>query len=217
MHEKARARIGCVAAAAALAVASGARDARAAGEVGFGAAYDARLPLFGFRDFVSDPAWGGFQSSLDFFFNDVFSAGIAGQYSLFRQDSPSQTTAIPNGAITSEAFKYAHVWSVYPIVRAYLAPHAALRPYVALGVGPMNVSHTILASDLVVSEEKWFLMVQPSAGLYYRLGPSFRYGLRDDPGYGVVASVSYAITTARIADANDISYLGFELGLYSKY
>jgi len=200
----------------AAAIAAGG-PARAAGEMGFGLSYDARVPLGSFRDFVSDPGWQGFQGSLDYFPIDAVSVGVAVQYELFRQDFPTQTMQIPNGAITSEVFRHAAVWSIFPVARAYLLPRAVVRPYLALGVGPVDVIHNAQASDVVVSNDRWALMVQPSAGVFYRIGPNPPYGLRDDPGFGVSASLSYAWTSSSFGAVSNLSSLGAQLGLYGKY
>jgi hypothetical protein len=204
------------AATAAVVLAAG-PAASASGEVGFGVSYDARLPVGSFRRVVTKPAWQGFQATLDYFISDTFSIGVGGQYSLFQQNFSSQTIGLQNGALTSEVFKAASIWSLFATVHAYLWPHAVVRPYVALGVGPTDVIHTLLASDVAMRDEKWFLMAQPSAGAFYRIGPDPVRGLRDDPAIGLAASVSYALTTANLGNASDLSYFGVQVGVYSKY
>jgi hypothetical protein len=191
--------------------------ASASGEIGLGASYDARVPVGSFRDFVGDPSWQGFQASLDYFVTDWLSLGAAGQYSLFQEQFPTQTLAISNGAITAQTFRYASSWSIFGVPRVYFLPHHAVRPFVALGVGPVNVTHTAVASDIAVHDESWNLLLQPAVGAYFRLGPNARYGLRQDPAFGLVASLSYAFTTASFLNVSSLSYMGLQFGVYTKY
>jgi hypothetical protein len=206
-----------VAVAVGLAVASVGRPAGAEGEVGFGLWYDARLPVASFRDAVTNPSWQGFGGSLDYFVFDWMSVGLAGQYNLFQQDFGKQTTPLPTGAITTETFRYVSIWSVFPVARFYPLPNAVIRPFFSLGIGPVNVIDGALASDVFLHHDSWHLLVQPSLGAFLRLGPDAEYGLREDPAYGISASFSYAITTASVAGANDLSFVGVQLGLYAKY
>jgi len=206
-----------VASALGLALSAASERLLASGEVGFGLSYDARVPVGSFRNAIGDPSWQGFLGSFDYFPVDWMSIGVAGQYNLFQEGFGTQTTALPRGAITAEAFRYATIWSLYPVVRFYLAPLETLRPYFALGVGPVNVIQAVLTSDVYLRDDSWHLFVQPTAGVFLRLGPDPNYGLREDPAFGVTASVSYAFTTASLGDVSNLSYVGLQVGLYAKY
>jgi len=192
-------------------------EAHAKGEIGFGVSYEASAPIGSFRSFLTDPSWQGFQGSLDFFLSDSISIGAGGQFSLFRQDFGSRTVQIQDGAVTAETFQYAPIWSVFGVVRAYFLPRTAVRPYLALGVGAADVTHAVLTSDIVLRDDTWGLMLEPSAGVFYRIGPNPSYGLREDPAFGLSASVSYSLVTASFAGVSSVSCLGAQIGVYSKY
>jgi hypothetical protein len=192
-------------------------SAGASHEIGLGISYDGRVPVGSFRNFLENPAWQGLQGQLDYFIADRLSLGVGLQYNLFRQQSPPQTVQIAGGAITATTFRAAEMWSIWPSTRVYLLPRKDVRPYVGLAIGATQVIHTLLTSDIVQTGDQWFLIVQPSAGLFFRFGPPREHGLREDPAVGALIAMTYAFTTASFLDVSNLSYFGTQIGIYAKY
>ena len=65
--------------------------ARAAGEIGLGAAYDPRVAVGNFRDFVPDIAFQGVQARWEYYPIDAIAIGFVVQYQFFQND-PYKTT-----------------------------------------------------------------------------------------------------------------------------
>jgi hypothetical protein len=227
------ARVTCIAALLAFAtLTTTSRDAAAAKEVGLGAAYDARVPIGGLRRLLPNTSFGGLQARWDFYPLDGLSTGIAVQYNLFQRDTATETLPLDNGAITATTFRYASIWSFIPTVRYYLFPRGALRPYGELGAGVTAVTSAVLISDLPQRELSTGFVIQPSAGVLWRL-TSLRTSHvldgadGDEEGsssprkplesmFGLTASVTYAFTTADVFGASDISHAGIQIGIYAK-
>ena len=208
-------------------------DASATKEVGLGATYDMRAPVGGFRDFVPNTSFTGFQVKWDFYPLDALSTGVEVQYHLFQRDLALGSVAFPDGAITATTFRYASFWSFIPTVRYHFFEHGAIRPYLSLGAGAAAVTSAILVSDVSRRDNAAAFVIQPSAGVLWRLSPE--RSLRatdggeegDGPGigpvrkpmesmFGLTASVTYTFTTADVPSANNVSYAGLQVGIYVK-
>lgn len=207
-------------------------DARATREVGLGATYDMRAPVGGFRSFVPNTSFTGFQVKWDFYPLHALSTGVEVQYHLFQRDLLTDTVGFQNEAITATTFRYSSFWSFVPTVRYHFFEHAALRPYVGLGLGAASVTSAVLVSDVSRRDTSPAFVVQPSVGVLWRLSPE-RWVPSPDGGaegaapgmparkpmesmFGLTASVTYTYTTADVLTANDVSYAGVQLGIYAK-
>ena len=85
-------------------------------------------------------------------------------------------------------------------------------------------------SDQPQREVNTGFIVQPSAGVLWRLTSRAHAERADDDQvalvgsprkplesmFGVTASVTYAFTTADVIGANNVSYAGFQIGIYAK-
>lgn len=210
--------------------------ARATNEVGLGAAYDPRIPVGDFRSFVPGVGFAGFQLKWDYFFTDKLTAGIDVEYHLFRRDLETNTTPIPNGAITAPAFHYMTFWSFIPTARYYFSTRA-IRPYAELGVGMAATGRTIAVSDLVQHDAGAALVVQPTIGALWQivtnqaeraereaaerdLGPAYLQEHKthkpSESMFGLTTSIAYSFTTADALGAHNVSYVGLQLGIYAK-
>lgn len=205
------------------------RDAAAANEIALGAAYDARAPLGSLRRLTPDASFGGFQAKWDFYPIDALATGFEVQYNIFQRSPTTDTLALADGALTGTTFRYASFWSILPTVRYYLFAHSALRPYGELGAGVVGVTSAVLVSDQSQREINNGFIFQPSVGILWRLTSEHTPSATDDAdsGYrsrraplesmfGLTASATYAFTTADVIAANNVSYAGFQIGIYAK-
>lgn len=208
-------------------------DARATREIGLGAAYDMRAPVGGFRSFVPNTSFSGFQVKWDFYPLDALSTGVEVQYHLFQRDLVTDSVAFQDGVTTATTFRYASFWSFVPTVRYHFFEHGALRPYLSLGAGAASVTSAILVSDVSRRDNGAAFVLQPSVGVLWRLSPE-RWTPSPDAGaegaapgmrprrkpmesmFGLTASLTYTFTTADVASASDVSYAGLQLGIYAK-
>jgi hypothetical protein len=206
--------------------------ANATNEVGLGVSYDPRIPVGDFRTFAPDVGFAGFQVKWDYFFTDRLSAGIGVEYHLFRRDLETNTTQIPNGAITAPTFHYMTFWSFLPTARYYFSTRE-IRPYAEVGVGLSATARTVLASDLVQHDAGGALVVQPSIGVLWQLltndaerarheaverDLSQGHTARKMPEsmFGLTTSITYSFTTADALGAHNVAYAGVQIGIYAK-
>jgi opacity protein-like surface antigen len=205
-------------------------DVAAANEIGLGASYDARAPLGSFRTSIKNTSFAGLQVKWDFFPMDVFALGFEVQYNLFERGEATETVTRADAAITGTSFHYATFWSFLPTARYYLFARNMVRPYAELGVGATFVTSALLISDQPQRDTSPAFIVQPSVGVLVRLtpdrrkeelaererelGPDARQPL--ESMFGLTASVTYAYTTADVLTSNNVSYAGFQVGIYAK-
>jgi len=205
-------------------------DAAAANEIGLGATYDARAPLGSFRSSIKNTSFSGLQVRWDFYPMDVFAVGLEVQYNLFERGERTETVTTPNAAITGTSFQYATFWSFLPTARYYLFAREMVRPYAELGVGATFATSAVIISDQGQRDTSPAFIVQPSLGVLIRLTPDHRAeemaererelgpGVRQplESMFGLTASVTYAYTTADVLTSNNVSYAGFQVGIYAK-
>lgn len=200
------------------------RPARADREVGLGLAYDPRLPVGGLRDLVTSAGLGGVQGRWDYYATDAFVVGFEAQYHLFERGPDVRTVAIPDGAATAPFTSYAYFFTVLPTVRYFPWPQASVRPYAALGAGATAATAAVVASDLSRRTDGWGLVLQPSVGVLWRLthedelagGEGWHVTRTRESMFALAASVAGSFTTADLLFANDVAYVGVQLGVYSK-
>jgi hypothetical protein len=204
--------------------------AGAAEEVGLGLAYDVRSPAGSFRGVVPDVGYAGLQAKWDYFPIDELSIGVAVQYNQFRRGP-----AIPdaNGSPAPPTYRNVAFWSFLQTARYYFST-SALRPYAELGAGVSTATGATRADDLSRREVVAGLVVQPSIGVLMRFSEDDRVpagtngeeeaslpdmGPRRRPResmFGVTVSMTYAFTTADVGGARNVSFVGFQLGIYAK-
>ena len=205
-------------------------DAAAANEIGLGVNYDARAPLGSFRTSIKNTSFSGLQLRWDFFLKDVFALGLEVQYNLFERGEATETVTTPDATITGTSFHYATFWSFLPTARYFFFARDRVRPYAELGVGATFVTSAVLISDQSQRDTSPAFIVQPSLGVLVRLTPDHRReeiaererelgpGAREplESMFGLTASVTYAYTTADVLTSNNVSYAGFQVGIYAK-
>ena len=213
-----------------LAASTASRDAAAESEVALGAAYDARVPVGSFRRALPTSSFSGFQARWDYYPLDALATGIEVQYNLFQRPSTTDTLTTADGAITGTTFRYASFWSLMPTARYYLFPHSALRPYAEIGAGVTGVTSVVLVSDQSQRDITTAFIFQPSVGVLWRVWQPARDTSLE--GYavpavgaprkplesmvGLTASATYSYTTADFIGSNNVSYAGFQIGIYAK-
>jgi hypothetical protein len=202
--------------------------ARAAGEIGLGAAYDPRVAVGNFRDFVPDIAFQGVQARWEYYPIDAIAIGFVVQYQFFQRGVETDTVPIPNGAVTAPNFRSISFLSVMPTARYYFSTRG-FRPYAEIGVGMSDSTSEILVSDLTQREHRGSLIVQPSLGVLWCLSPDLAdtaAGRAEHPfGYirkplesmfALSASIAYSFTTMDVVGATNVGYAGIQLGIYAK-
>jgi hypothetical protein len=203
-------------------------EASATREVGLGATYEMNAPVGAFRSFSPNTSFTGFRARWDYYPLEALSTGVEFQYQLFQRDLVNDTVAIPDGAVTATTFRYASLLSVVPTVRYHFVALGALRPYLSFGAGVASLTAAVLVSDVSRRETSAAFIMQPSAGVFWRLSPERVPRPPDvtagpgpihrptEPTFGLTASITYTFTTGDVVGANDISYAGIQLGIYAK-
>jgi hypothetical protein len=106
---------------------------------------------------------------------------------------------------------------VSPTVHYYPFRPSWVRPYVALTAGPAFVIRSAEASDINLRDSSVDLFVQPSVGTFIRFTKPGNVVPERDIGAGLLASVSWAFTTASFLDVSDLQYVGGQLGVFARY
>lgn len=222
----------CVGLSLLLALAALGGEARAAREVGFGIAYDPRVPVGNLRDLVSEVGLVGVQGRFDYYALDSLTAGLQLQYHLFDRGTETETVGITNGAATAPFTRHAYFITVMPTARWFLSPSGTVRPYAEVAAGVTGATGAIYASDLARRSLTSGFVVQPSAGVLLRLAGAdpqsiARAAAGDRPAAvarrrikesmtGITASFAWSFTTADVLAAEDVMYFGIQLGVYAK-
>jgi hypothetical protein len=204
--------------------------ARADDEIALGISYDPRIAVGGMRALVPNAALAGVQGKWEYYvMPGRLALGFDFQYHYFQHGDDKTTVAIDNGAATAPFSRYAYFITLLPTARYFVFRSSALRPWVELGVGATSATSAVLASDLSRRMSSGGIVLQPSAGVLVALvtrdnGPPGGYaheeGMvarpRREEMFGISASVSWAFTNADVVTASNVSYVGIQLGLYSK-
>jgi hypothetical protein len=206
--------------------------ARADKEIGLGISYDPRLPLGGLHTLAPNAAVAGIQGKWEYYVVDQRVAlGFALQYQYFQHGGESTTVPVQNGAVTAPFTRYAYFISFIPTARWFPFGPATrgIRPWVELGVGATSATSAVLASDLSRRDNGGGLVLQPSAGVLWALvsddGGSSAGGReeelmlpprRRESMVAIAASVAWAFTTADVVTAQNVEYVGLQIGLYTK-
>jgi hypothetical protein len=204
--------------------------ARAQEEIGLGVAYDPRVPVGNLRDLVTTAGLAGLQGKWEYYVVDRrLAIGFDIQYQYFQHEGETTTVQIPNGAATASFTRYAYFLTFLPTVRWFPWPQLqAMRPFVELGVGVMNAVSAVLAADLSRHTNEAGFVAQPSVGFLWSIvsrESELARAYEEDPTlprrtgetlFGLTASLAWAVTTADVIGANDVSFVGFQLGIYAK-
>jgi hypothetical protein len=204
--------------------------ARAQEEIGLGVAYDPRVPIGALRDLVTNAGLAGIQGKWEYYVIDRrLAIGFDIQYQYFQHDGETTTVQIPNGAATAAFTRYAYFLTLLPTVRWFPWPRLqALRPFVELGLGATNAVSAVLAADLSRHTNEGGFVAQPCVGFLWSVisrESELARASEADPTlprrtgetlFGLTASLAWAVTTADVIGANDVSFVGFQLGIYAK-
>lgn len=207
------------------------RAANAQREIGLGLSYDPRLPVGTLHDLVPGVAFAGIQGKWEYYaIPSRLALGVGLQYHYFQHGDEFTTVQIENGAVTAPFSRYAYFLTVLPTVRYFPFGRSwpTVRPYVELGAGVTSATGAVLASDLSRRSNEGGVVLQPSAGVLFAVY-SRRSGPSPDTGdaswvarrsresmFAIAASLAWAFTTADVMTARDVSYVGVQLGVYSK-
>lgn len=208
--------------------------ARADREIGLGLEYDPRVPLGNLRDVVPAAAVMGVQGKWEYYaVPDRLTLGFGVQYHYFQQGNETRTVDIKNGAATADFTRYAYFFSLLPSARWFpWGPNLrTVRPFVEIGAGITSATGAVLAADLSRRSNEGGFVAQPALGVLWALtshdaSASWAAGAaeatpwiktrRRESMFAISASVAWAFTTADILTARDVSYVGVQLGVYSK-
>jgi hypothetical protein len=191
--------------------------AGASDEFTYWGTYDARVPVGSIRSFVGDVSWQGVGFQATYSIGDVIAVGGAFEYNFFEENFPSRTIAIPNGALTAPSTRYVAAWTISPSVTYLPLRSGVVRPFAELQAGPVSVVSATLASDITIRNTDVSLFVQPTAGVFVRLTAPEHVIRERDIGFGLVASVSWAFTTAAFENVDFFSYFGGQVGVFARY
>jgi hypothetical protein len=202
--------------------------------MGLGISYDPRISLGSLHDLVPTPAFAGVQGKWEYYAIDRrLTFGLELQYHYFQDRADVTTVERENGAVTAPFTRYAYFVAVLPSVRYF--PWAStlrvVRPYAELGAGATSSTSAVQASDLIRRENTGGIIVQPSVGIIWAIvshqenhggalegsgPPASRTRSPRESMFGITASAAWAFTTADVLTATNVSYVGAQLGVYSK-
>jgi hypothetical protein len=208
------------------------RTAHADREIALGVSYDPRMPVGGLKTLAPGIAFAGVQGKWEYYaIPGRLAVGFDFQYHSFTERDTSVTVPIDNGAATAPFARYAYFVSMLPTARYFFLGRSsqAIRPFIELGVGATAAVSAVQATDLSRRSNTGGLIVQPTAGVLVPLGSGV-IGSRSNgvpesvPStmrpreslFGLAASVAWAFTTADVILANNVNYVGIQLGIYAK-
>jgi hypothetical protein len=158
-------------------------------------------------DFIKDPTARGFKVGYRQLLNEHLLVGLDLNRASYKGYSPRQTYTSPNGALTTDFFRYAYVYGVTLAGDYLFFPDRKLQPYVGLGIGASYVNYTVYYNVYSSNDPKWGLLLRPEAGVLLRLG---KYS-----SWGIQGGVHFDFATAKSTDFgyNNFSNVGVHLGV----
>ena len=208
--------------------------ARADREIGLGLEYDPRMPIGSLRGIVPTAGIMGVQGKWEYYaVPDRLALGFGVQYHYFQQGNETRTVDFQNGAATAQFTRYAYFFSLLPSARWFPwgSNLRTVRPFAEIGAGITSATGAVLASALSRRSKEGGFFVQPALGMLWSLysheaSSSWAAGAaeatpwiktrRRESMFAVSASVAWAYTTADVLTANNVNYVGIQLGVYSK-
>jgi opacity protein-like surface antigen len=176
-------------------------------------AYEPAAPLGGIRTATREVSFAGLALGAKYLFNKQWSLGLSGHWNQFAHNYASATYAIADGSFTGSIYRQVWTGTVLADAQFYLAPDAAINPYLGLGGGVTWMSNEVLVSDLTFEESGRGIAVSPEAGLLIAFD-------RDafDPDLFAMQSILVGVrgtfSPASARDVSDASFVGVTVGFF---
>jgi outer membrane protein W len=164
---------------------------------------------------VSNTSWigstsnSGLKIGYRFFINDQISVGVDLASQTFDQYNPTETVVNPNGAVTTDYFKYIYSYSGVVSGQYYFKIDDKKRffPYAGLGLGANNNEYIVYYNIYSDAERKWGFLARPEAGIL------FKFGSRRSVGAMAAIHYDYSTNRSDMFDYNNFSTVGFQVGI----
>jgi hypothetical protein len=175
-------------------------------------AYEPSVPVGSLRNAVADATAAGGSFGLRYLFTKYWSLGAGGHWNHFAENYPKATYPIDEGAITGAIYRRVWVASALAEVHVYLAPDAAVCPYLGVGAGVSWISNQLSVSDLTFDDPAHGFTMSPEVGVLIAFD-------RDmfEPGrtamQSVIVGIRSTVSSAGSRDVSSITVIGVTAGL----
>lgn len=130
-------------------------------------AYNAAMPMNGFKNAVSSTSFRGFQATVLHKLSDKISVGLGTGFQDFYQKNPRQLYKFSDGSDVSAVTTYSiQTIPLLAEVKYNFTPDAAVQPYAALGAGGNFISYNHLYGEFGNPITKFGFAARPEAGVY---------------------------------------------------
>jgi hypothetical protein len=168
--------------------------------------WDVNAPLSN-RGWIDAVSRQGYQIGYRKIVSDKFMVGADFSRATYNQYQPTVTLENPNGAFTTDYFKYVYSYGL-TASGDYLFSAGDKRtviPYAGLGLGVSMNSFNTFYNAYQDKEDKWGFLVRPRAGILFPFGRKV----------GATLGVHYDFSTTRSANFgfNNFSNLGAQVGI----
>src|SRR5690606_16322966 len=171
-------------------------------------AWNYNIPLSN-TEFLNSASASGGKAGYRFFIGEgKFSVGLDFNWTTFDQYEPTETILQPNGAITTDYFKYVYNFGLVASGQDNfpLGEKEMFIPDAGLGLGVNHNSYTLYYNIYEDVDKVAGFLIRPEAGILARFGPR--------KSIGVIAGIHYDFSTNKSDDFgyDNFSILGFQLG-----
>jgi hypothetical protein len=163
------------------------------------------------REWLSDNASRGGAVGYRVFIGDGKRVSIGGEFSwtTFTQYTPKETFVFPDGALTTDYYKYIYNYSAVLNTQYnfLIGERGMVLPYVGIGLGANRNTYTLYYNIYTDEAAAWGFLARPEAGIAVRF--SERRSL------GAMAAIHYDYSTNKNAEYGykNFTALGFKVGL----
>ena len=164
---------------------------------------------------VSNTSWIGSTSSAGFklgyrvFLNDRFAVGVDLAQQTFDQYHPTETVVNPDGAVTTDYYKYIYSYSGVVSGQYYfpLGDKEMFFPYAGLGLGANYNDYTVYYNIYSDVERNWGFLARPEAGILVK------FGQRRSIGAMAAVHFDYSTNKSDRFEYKNFSTVGFQIGV----
>lgn len=168
--------------------------------------WDVNKPLANTGDWIENNSRAGLRIGYRKFINERFTVGGDVSWAYYKQYEPQTTFVNPDGAITTDYFKYTYSYSL-TLNGQYFLPVKSehILPFAGVGLGAVLNRDKMYYNVYVESDDSWGFLARPEVGVLIPFSRKI----------GLIAAAHYDFTTAKsdYFNLSSASNLGVNVGL----
>jgi hypothetical protein len=158
------------------------------------------------NDFITKFSALGFNAGYGRFVTDDLAVGIEIGWNNYYELEPKKTYEFPEGAVTTDLYKYIYTLPIVLNVAHYFEAGKMLSPYVRLGLGAQYSEQNIYYNIYETTNDNWGFVAIPEAGTI------IHFGANNPMGAHLSVRYKYSTNSAENLGVNNLQTLNFAAG-----